>query len=92
MTRLGDDVFLSCDGLTSVVVPKSMMRMGKSVFGFCPDLKNIYYAGSAADWAKIRITSDEYETEALPLYYYSETQPTEAGNYWRYVDGVPTAW
>ena len=92
VTRLGDDVFLSCDGLTSVVVPKSMMRMGKSVFGFCPDLKNIYYAGSAADWAKIRITSDEYETEALPLYYYSETQPTEAGNYWRYVDGVPTAW
>ncbi len=25
-------------------------------------------------------------------YYYSETTPTEAGNYWHYVDGVPTPW
>ena len=26
------------------------------------------------------------------LYYYSKTEPTTTGNYWRYVDGVPVAW
>ena len=25
-------------------------------------------------------------------YYYSEAAPTEAGNFWHYVDGVPTPW
>lgn len=25
-------------------------------------------------------------------YFYSETEPTDDGNYWRYVDGVPTVW
>ena len=26
------------------------------------------------------------------VYFYSEEKPTEPGNYWRYVDGVPTPW
>ena len=29
---------------------------------------------------------------ALTVYFYSENEPTESGNYWHYVDGVPTAW
>lgn len=28
----------------------------------------------------------------LTIYFYSETEPTEEGNYWHYVDGVPTPW
>ena len=32
------------------------------------------------------------DIEATTIYYYSETQPTTSGNYWRYVNGVPTAW
>ena len=26
------------------------------------------------------------------IYFYSEEQPTEPGNYWHYVDGIPTPW
>jgi hypothetical protein len=26
------------------------------------------------------------------LYYYSENTPEYDGNYWRYVNGVPTKW
>ena len=25
-------------------------------------------------------------------YFYSETAPTEEGNFWHYVDGKPTPW
>jgi hypothetical protein len=25
-------------------------------------------------------------------YYYSETQPSESGNFWRFVDGEPMIW
>ena len=30
--------------------------------------------------------------ERLTVYYYSETEPTEDGNFWHYVDGVPAKW
>ena len=30
--------------------------------------------------------------EALTVYFYSETEPAEEGNFWHYVDGVPTKW
>jgi hypothetical protein len=26
------------------------------------------------------------------MIYYSETEPTDTGNYWHYVDGVVTEW
>ena len=32
------------------------------------------------------------EIKNATIYFYSETAPTEPGNYWRYVDGVPTPW
>ena len=32
------------------------------------------------------------DIEATTIYYYSQARPTTEGNYWRYVDGVPTAW
>ena len=28
----------------------------------------------------------------LSVYFYSETEPTEEGNYWHYVNGIPAAW
>ena len=28
----------------------------------------------------------------LTVYYYSEEEPTESGNFWHYVHGVPTVW
>ena len=33
----------------------------------------------------------EWESK-LTVYFYSEDAPTEEGNFWHYVDGVPTKW
>ena len=33
-----------------------------------------------------------YDLIKKTIYFYSETQPTEEGNYWHYVDGIPTPW
>ena len=41
---------------------------------------------------KKKKSSDDSESSTATIYYYSETQPTTEGNYWRYVDGIPTAW
>ena len=56
-------------------------------YAFC------HYEGTAEEWENIKVEIvNGDENGELPLYYYSETAPTEAGNYWRYVEGVPTAW
>jgi hypothetical protein len=66
--------------------------IGYSVFEGCTSLTSVYYTGTAETWAGIEIGWNDYLTYYATRYYYSETTPTEAGNYWRYVDGVPTPW
>ena len=66
--------------------------IGSSTFYDCRNLTNVYYHGTAEDWANMSIgLSNDFLTNAT-RYYYSETQPTETGNYWHYVDGEVTVW
>ena len=41
VTRIGDDAFNRCTGLTSVTIPKSVTRLGKWAFYECTDLTSI---------------------------------------------------
>ena len=34
----------------------------------------------------------EWENKNLTVYYLSENAPETEGNFWHYVDGVPTVW
>ena len=59
----------------------------------CDNLRVVYYQGTASEWETIT-GSSTYLTSAT-RYYYVENEadvPTDGGNYWHYVDGVPTAW
>ena len=49
--------------------------------------------GTEKEWNAIDIEKDGnlYLIEAT-RYYYSENKPAAEGNYWHYVDGVPTIW
>ena len=52
---------------------------------------HIYYLGTSEQFSSITLGSSAIRTNCL-IYYYTETEPTESGNYWHYVDGVPTVW
>ena len=67
----------------------------------------IFYKGTSEEWEALKrngvfnentftfsVASVGGEPVRIPLtiYFYSETEPTEEGNFWRYVDGVPTPW
>ena len=64
------------------------------------DTVTVFYGGKdseewdAIDIAKgnVRLTKDNITVKKCVIYYYSETEPTEANKYWHYVDGVPTVW
>ena len=57
------------------------------------NLKYIYYNGTIDDWNKITVDySYNGNVNANTRYFYSEEAPTTEGNFWHYVDGIPTPW
>jgi len=93
VTKIGDGTFEHCEKLDYVVIPASVKSIGKYAFNYCYQLKAVYYTGTADEFKEISI--DTYGNDALYsafFYVYSESEPTTAGNYWHYVDGVPTKW
>jgi hypothetical protein len=73
-----------------IVLPKSVISLGAYAF-YNTD---VYYEGNTEDWQIVEENIDY--TAGKPfngiLYYYSEEEPTDSGNYWHYVDGLPVKW
>lgn len=91
ITYLGDDAF-SCSGIKSIVIPKSVVTIGRSVFDYYDKINTVYYTGTVEDWNKISIEEYNDKLTSSIIYYYSESQPTTSGNYWHYVDGEVVIW
>ena len=92
VTSIGEGAFAYCNSLTSIIIPESVASIGDMAFADCNTLEAVYYRGTATQWQAV-IGSDSF-VSTTTVYYYSETQPTEAGNYWHYgTDGVtPVKW
>lgn len=84
--------FENCKNLTTVTIPDRLIYIGQSAFSGCTSLKTVYHSNTANDWNNINIDQYNAPLTDASIYYYSETAPTTEGNYWRYVDGVPTPW
>lgn len=56
ITTIGADAFYGCTSLKSITIPKSLTKINVLAFGDCPNIKDVYYAGSASDWDKIQIS------------------------------------
>jgi hypothetical protein len=49
--------------------------------------------GSETDFSNIKIENTENdEFLSATKYFYSAEMPTKEGNFWRYVNNVPTKW
>ena len=85
-------IFSSC-GAEMIVIPATVERI--NFLGKCKNLKYIYYEGTVNLWNRYTEetgkTLDSYFPNAV-FYVYSEGKPDTEGNFWRYVDGVPTIW
>ena len=89
VTSIGYCAFEYCTNLTSIIIPASVTRIGQYAFWGCEEVKRVYYGGTINQYASL-----ENKPSGV-VYYYSESEPNWAigtGNYWHYVDGVPTIW
>ena len=92
LTSIGKSAFFDCHSLSSIEIPSGVTSMGALVFtSYYYNLKTIYYGGAnILDWRNIE-GIDNVPSSAT-IYYYSEEQPTTTGNYWHYVNGIPSKW
>ena len=90
--QIKESSFRWCDNLTAIVLPLNTEIQWLAFEGSF-SLTAIYYAGGVEDTDSL-IIDDSYNDPLLraTTYYYSEEEPTTDGNFWHYVDGVPTAW
>ena len=95
MTEIDSYVFSDCTSLTSIVFPIGIKSVAADSFQMCSSFSTVFYKGNAKQWENVHIAKDvtgKNEFLNATVYFYSETEPLEDGTYWRYVDGVPTAW
>ena len=89
-----DSAFSGCAANTEgirVVLGSGIELVDTYVFYFST-VDAVYYNGTESDWNGIEFGGSTEELTRPDRYYYSESQPTADGNYWHWVDGVPTAW
>ena len=91
LKTIGKDVFKN-SSLDSVIIPKSLQSIGSGAFANCGDLKIVYFSGTQEEWNKIQIADGNDSLKSAKIYYYSEKEPSSAGNFWRYVYEEPTIW
>jgi hypothetical protein len=77
--------------LTSVTIPASVTSIGAYAFSRCSGLTRVFYGGAdSTAWGNIAMDDGNYNLTNATRYYYSAVE--KAGNYWRYVDGIPEVW
>ena len=84
---IGENAFSGCSDLESIVLPKSAKTVGTGAFG---DSVKVYYESSAEDFAKISAT--ENDPWLSNVYFYTDSEPQQAGNYWYRDENGPKAW
>ena len=96
VTRLSEFVFME-SSLESLVLPSTLEIVEYYIFvGPFADttakypLKEVFYRGTAEQCPYALL--DQVAMTDATIYYLSETEPTEEGNFWHYVDGKPVIW
>ena len=61
--------FAYCPGLTSVVIPATVTAIQPFSFYDCSDLTDVYYIGTAEEWAEIVVYDYNNALASVTIYY-----------------------
>ena len=86
--HIGDLAFMGVS--ENIILPVTVESIYSS--SFASSTAKVFYEGTKADWEKVTVTTGVNGAIEEQIVFYSESAPTTEGNFWHYVDGVPTAW
>ena len=92
---IGNYAFEECTSLTEIVIPAAVKELGIEVFIRCENLTSVYYEGTSQQWNALVAVNGATDgmSSSTTVYFYSETEPTESGNYWHFDgNGKPLKW
>ena len=69
VTSIGSYAFKYCTGITSITIPNSVTSIGDEAFYDCTGLKDVYYAGSEAQWKAISVGSGNGKLLNATIHY-----------------------
>ena len=77
---IGSSAFWGCSSLTSITIPASVTRIEYGAFMECASLADVYYEGTADQWAAISINNDQsYNDPILKAnIHYSGSTPSSS--------------
>lgn len=85
---VGRRAFNGCSQMEYIILGKGTEQIDTAAFGNMSTGFKLFYRGSEAEWNEVKKVGGI----SCDVYFYSETEPTGAGNYWHYVDGKPEIW
>lgn len=84
--------FANCESLKSIVISKNITFIEQFAFWDCKNLESVFYKGDKDLWDWMTIQYDNEPLENANIYFYREEKPIVKGNYWHYLDDIPTIW
>lgn len=90
VTKINANVFSDYLWAKSVVIPSSVSEIGDYALNTHTNMK-VFYKGTVTEYNMIK-KGDSWLSSKATVYYYSETKPVSSGQYWHYIENVPTAW
>ena len=92
VVTIEENAFEGCSAMRTIVLPSTLTAIQDSAFVGCNSLVSIFFGGSEEQFDAIEIAESNDPIINANVYFYSETQPTEQGNFWHYEDGTPIIW
>ena len=88
-----ENAFTSCTGLQTVVLPSTLKTIEDSAFDKADNLVVIFFKGTEEEFDALEISNNNASLISSKVYFYSETEPSEKGDFWHYDKGnTPVLW
>lgn len=93
VTVIEENAFSSCEAMKTIVLPSTLKTVEDGAFVDSSNLTVVFFKGTEEQFDAMDISGNNNELLSAKIYFYSETQPSESGDFWHYdKNNTPILW